>query len=165
MAEILDITIQSLESYLPKFEQAYQEEKWVETYVQMIKVAVASGELDELRANPIPLNYINRYSKRLAYIIAELRYAVLNMHDVKKAIESAIEVISRVFMFEIADRMNNISPEAPRPSTTDPVEIQKFMNENVMNGIRLRNRPEVAEVEVRLWLGLADEIQRRLENR
>ncbi|MBA3874930.1 MAG: hypothetical protein H0X30_37865 [Anaerolineae bacterium] len=163
VAETLSLAIGCVEIYLPKFEQAHQEEKWAEKYMGLIKAAAASGELVELRANIIPLDHDNRRSKNLAFTIAELRYAVLNIHEPTKTIGSAAEVISRVFMFEIGDQMNIISPRVWGPSTTDPVEIQKFMNEGVMAGIRLRNHPAVAEIEIGLWLKLADEIQQRLE--
>lgn len=165
ITETLKLTIQVLDTYLAKARQTHGEQEWTEKYIKLIKDASESGEFDELRANQIPLDHSERFPKRLAYIIAELRYIVLNMDDVKKAIEAASELIPRIFMLEIADLMNSITSEVPRPSTTDPVEIQKFMNRNVMDGIRLRNRPEVANLEVNLWLGLADEIEKRLQSR
>ncbi len=160
--ETLDIAIQTVDNYLPNFEQAHQVEKWVYNSMHFIRECATSGGLDRLRANPIPVDHADRYSKRLAFIIAELRYGFLNLDDATKAIESAIEVISRTFMFEIGDRMNTISPKPARPSTNNPVEIQKFMNDGVMEGIHLRNHPEVAKLEISLWLGLADEIEKRL---
>lgn len=164
ITETLKLTIQVLDTYLAKARQTHGEQEWTEKYLKLIKDVSASGEFDELRANQIPLEHSERFPKHLAYIIAELRYIVLNMGDAKKAIEEASELIPRIFMMEIADQMNNITPETSRPSTNGPVEIQKFMNRNVMDGIRLRNRPEVANLEVSLWLGFADEIEKRLKS-
>ncbi|MEO8612798.1 MAG: hypothetical protein ABI690_33195 [Chloroflexota bacterium] len=161
--ETLNLAIYYLETYAPKFKQSHPEEKWVGKHLEMIKIAILSGAMVELRANPILVNNSDKVSETLASVIGGLRTAVLNMDDANKSIETVAEVISRTFMMEISERMEMVTPELSEKPSSSATTVQEAMNEKVMVSIRSRNNPLVVELENNLWLGLADEIQRRLE--
>jgi hypothetical protein len=161
--EAVRLAIHCVEAYLPKFKQSHPAENWSVNYLSKIKSAVSLSMFGELQASSIEGNGSDKISRSLASIMGSLRVSALNMNDLEKCVEEAAETIARVFEVEITDGMYQISPELFRLDNSLRGNLQEQMNASVMPGLRVRSLPEVKELEKNLWLGLADEIEKRLQ--
>jgi hypothetical protein len=163
-SKAVNLAIHIVEIQLVEIGKRHQIDNWAYECLNQIKAAVSSAAQD-IRTTEFPL----RSTKISDPVVRTLRGALRTLwriantlDDEHRCIELARDAVTQVFVSRVASYEHQLSPDLAKLRNSQAPYNRVQMSEEINLGSSIWRNAEVAEMEIALWLELANELERQL---